>query len=118
MLPAEVLDAQGDLIDRLDDPKFRDLIRGMMGNPQEAQHENPHVGEVLQRGVRASYAYKVSHDMSMVVEHAANQLEPLDRFDRSLAPTGSGIVHFDRPLPLVDVGGNVEVDVDVDDDVE
>jgi hypothetical protein len=43
--------------------------------------------------------------MSTVIEFAAAQLDDSDTFDRSLAPTGCGIVRFDKPLPITDARG-------------
>jgi hypothetical protein len=39
------------------------------------------------------------------VQHAAAQLDESDEFHRDLAPTGCGIVRFDKPLPFQDIRG-------------
>lgn len=55
--------------------------------------------------VRTAYSYRVTADMCTLMEHAASQLDETDRFDTSLAPTGCGIIHFERSLPLRDARG-------------
>jgi hypothetical protein len=55
--------------------------------------------------VRTAYAYRVSADMCTLMEHAASQLDETDRFDATLAPTGCGMIHFERSLPLRDARG-------------
>jgi hypothetical protein len=115
MTPSEVLDAQGDLLIRLEDHTFADYARKMM----RYQDVRPHVAlagmnirepddaglAALKSAARAAYAYRVSHDMSILVEHAADSLNEEDKFDRSLAPTGCGFVSFDRPIPVIDARG-------------
>lgn len=103
MRPGEVLDAQADLITRLEDPTFHqyiDVWAAPDGDPKGVDFHS-----LLRNHVKAGHAYRVTHDMSQMVEFAASQLEDLDRFDLSLAPTGCGIVCFDRPLPVKDVRG-------------
>lgn len=59
----------------------------------------------LVSAVKAAYAYRVTPDMSTLVEWAASQLDETDKVDLTLPPTGCGIVRFDRPLPVHDVRG-------------
>lgn len=61
--------------------------------------------DFLKAHLDVAETYRVTHDMSMVVEHAANLLNDEDTFDRDLAPSGAGFVSFDRPLPVKDVRG-------------
>lgn len=55
--------------------------------------------------LRAAEVYRVSPDMSAMVEFAASQLDDSDLAEPSLAPTQCGIVRFDKPLPVKDVRG-------------
>lgn len=110
MMPSDVLDAQGELLERIrgvpDYERFvngwaNEEVRGSTGVDQAAVNIAPTLG----RHVEASYAYSVTHEMSTLIEHAAADLEPLDRFDCTLAPTGCGFVNFDRPLQVIDARG-------------
>lgn len=60
---------------------------------------------VLGNAVRTSYAYRVTHDMEMLLEHAAASLDDSDQVEMDLPPTGCGFVRFDRPIPVTDVRG-------------
>ncbi len=55
----------------------------------------------------AAHAFRVTHDMTAMVEWTAAQLGETDEFARDLAPTGCGIVGFDRPIPIHDARGKV-----------
>lgn len=114
MRPGEVLDAQGDLLERLDDSQFRTVMDALAefefgrsgGDRHDFQkNEDTPLASMLATGLKAAYAYRVTHDMSMMVEHASMGLDGLDRFDHSLAPTGCGFVAFDRPMPVQDMRG-------------
>lgn len=109
MRPNEVLDAQIDLIDRLGTGGFRKYI----GDWAAAEFEwtggqpSPGLDQFLRNHARAAYAYRVTHDMSLLIEQMAAELDDTDRFTRDLLPTGCGIVCFDRPLPIHDIRGRV-----------
>lgn len=114
MRPGEVLDAQGDLIDRLRDrPMFQASVDAWAAMELSANGDrippslNVKMSETIARHATASYAYRVTHDMSAMVEYAASQLDPDEEFDQSLAPTGCGFVAFDKPLPVHDIRGKV-----------
>lgn len=111
MLPGEVLDAQGDLLTRLQtNPDFRDVVgifsavdaygpdptREMIMNGASQQ------AEVAMRAVQAAYPYRVSYDMCTLLEAAAMDLDETDTWDLSLAPTEFGFVRFDKPLEFID----------------
>jgi hypothetical protein len=107
MRPGEILDAQIDLIDRLEgNEPFRTYLGGWIQS-EFSSHGGEVIGDrglaLLRSQVGASYAYRVSHDMTAMVEFAASQLDGTDQIDLSLAPTGCGIVCFDKPLPVKDV---------------
>lgn len=113
MRPGEVLDAQGDLMERLGHPKFEATIDNLGGfefgrsGGRGAFHpeSSTPLSTMLRTLLPAAHTYRVTHDMSLLVEHAAAGLDDLDQFDSSLAPTGCGFVAFDRPIPLIDARG-------------
>lgn len=124
MRPGEVLDAQGDLIDRLDSTAFEAYLNSvysldetghMMGEGTEKataavrarEASGQSVARTLQRHVKASYSYRVTEDMSALILHGAALLDEDDRLDTSLAPTQAGFVGFEKPLPARDVHGQV-----------
>jgi len=119
MQATEVLDAQGDLWSRLtEDPDFGAYVNAMLHDANLSDGTTAQLGtnllgpdpsqatSVITRAVETAYAYRVSHDMSLLVEHAGDSLDEQDRFDPSLAPTGAGFVSFDRPIPVHDAAGN------------
>lgn len=113
MRPAEVLDAQADLLSRLENHQFKKIIAGLVvdtyrrGPREEAELTESAflAADVLHNEVSAAYAYRVTHEMCDLVQVAAAGLEELDRIDPDLAPTGCGIVCFDKPLPVKDIRG-------------
>jgi hypothetical protein len=80
--------------------------------PRKSDHEvlaaMKEIQRVLPRVLQTAEAYHVSEDMCRLVQHAGGGLEDLDRWDRTLAPTPTGIARFDRPLPIRDVRGLLE----------
>lgn len=110
--PAEIIDAQGDLFERLKhDSDFRQYQSLTF---QSAVRKNGESGgdewgaawaEALTQWVEHSYAYRVTEDMCTLLEHAQASLDESDTFDAQLAPTDWGIVHFERPIPVMDVRG-------------
>lgn len=118
MRAGEILDAQRDLIERLEGTKFHQVMAHFAAAHfgSDDGTVKPHIGvktegtnyaaaDILLRQVGAAEAYRVSHDMCEMVEYASSQLEDLDRFDPSLAPTGCGIVCFDKPFVITDIRG-------------
>jgi hypothetical protein len=127
MRAGEVLDAQVDLLERLDQPTFKRAISivsahhlgGMpvytrpnevLTKAQRRQAEKKideyHAAvPVFRNHVRAAYAYRVTHDMCSMVEWTASQLDDTDAFYKALLPAECGIVCFDKPLPLQDIRG-------------
>jgi len=95
----QVLDAQADLVTRMNTEVFQKYLGGSFGAGHHIMYP------ALQANTRAAYAYRVTPEMSTMVEWAASQLDETDRFDRDLPPTGAGFVRFDRPLPVADVRG-------------
>jgi hypothetical protein len=110
MTPSEVLDAQGDLLDRLNEGPFCayiDSVASMDFGRSGGKLNEFGYAAYLKVILKAAYAYRVTHDMTMMVEHAAASLDDLDRFDHTLAPSGAGFVAFDRGLPLKDARGKI-----------
>lgn len=117
MKPTQVLDSQMDLLSRFEDYRFREVARrwftldlGLRLNPspgERAQMEEnaAYMQTALVGHLKAAHAYRVTEDMSYLVQHAATGLDETDLFDGRLAPTGCGIVRFDRPLAVHDIRG-------------
>lgn len=110
--PMEILDAQGDLLERLtSNPDFRQYhaLTATKSVVAADGQEDPDIGwawiSALQNFVHAAYAYRVTEDMGALLEHAAMSLDESDTFDHQLAPTGTGIVYFERPIRVMDVQG-------------
>lgn len=115
MRPGEILDAQIDLLDRLEgDLTFKrvmhqwadlELTRRVTGAGMIGDVDPDAVVTVLRNHVRGAEAYRVTHDMSIMLQHVASELDNTDQFLPDLAPSGCGFVCFDRPLPMLDVRG-------------
>lgn len=124
MRPGAILDARATLLDRLQhDASYREQVAFMLAGhagdvPMNAMHikrpllqekVDKHLVSVdhLANHVKAAEVYRVTEDMSSMVEFAASQLDDSDAIDRSLAPTQCGIVRFDKPLPVKDIRGKM-----------
>ena len=112
MKPAAVLDMQADLFARLQTKGFEVFVKGVLRQavgPTETQvfrqQHTDLVYKMLIEHVRLADAYRVTDEMSMLVQHLAGQLDQSDVLDRTLCPTHWGIVRFDRPLPVKDARG-------------
>lgn len=101
--PGEILDFQGDLLERLVDPAFKNYLSSML-RLSRIQEPDMAIG-ALRAAVQTADAYRVSPDMSMLVQHAADSLNEEDLFDRDHGPGGAGFVAFDRPVPISDARG-------------
>lgn len=122
VMPASMLlDARTDLLHRLDDSLFARQVAFMVASQAgavpangvvygteeadaEARRHLPAV-KILANSVRAAEVYRVSPDMSSMVQYAASQLDETDLIDISLPPTQCGIVRFDQPLPVKEIRG-------------
>lgn len=114
MRAGQVLDMQADLMRRFEDRMFVGVFQGTMKtadgrglDPATKDQNAVRLTGLVKSHLRAAYAYRVTPDMSLLVEHAAASLDETDLVDPSLAPTGCGIVRFDRPLPIVDARGRM-----------
>jgi hypothetical protein len=115
MRPSQILDAHGDLLSRLDDNLFQGAMGALIAG-QVAGKIPPAIDTAtrdrlamdaalsfsrsLRGAVRGAEAYRVTEDMVDLLTFAADSLEADDTWDRSLAPTGCGIVRFDKPVSL------------------
>lgn len=110
MTPEQLLDRQADLADTTARPRYRKLMTAIISSQSKGAPEPDRAAESITAHTstlaRAAYAYRVTHDMCTVVQHAAAQLDASDVFDHDLAPTQVGLVHFDQPLPMLDARGN------------
>lgn len=132
MRPSEILDAQADLLDRLKD---KDLFYQQIALAAAAAMQQYHlpngsrdnqalVGRLsdeltdtsraagqeftdhLARQVENAYAYRVTHDMELLVEHVADQLDDSDQWDFRMPPTPAGFIRFDRPIEVREMRGD------------
>jgi hypothetical protein len=112
MRPEQVIDMQTDLVARMQPGRgLRRTVAEQAIVDMGAKGGTQRLGESIASGVlaqvQAAYAYRVTAEMSMLVQHAADSLSSEDRVDVGLAPTGCGFVRFERPLPVHDVRGEV-----------
>lgn len=117
MQPGQLLDMQADLAQRAEfEPDFRYVVHWQMAlqfgaesgskkTRDDAVRSADSGYDYLIASTKQAYAYRVTPDMCMLVQHAANELDDLDSFNDMLAPTPWGIVHFDQPMTLIDVRG-------------
>lgn len=112
MRPEQVIDMQSDLYQRTFDRFFRRHIEAVlssalipMNSEEESRVTRENMYAMLGKSVQMAYAYRVTHDMSLLVQHAASTLDETDTFMHDLAPSDFGIVLFERPLPIYDVRG-------------
>lgn len=115
MFPTQVLDMQADLAARLHDDMFRTIVRQNFYQDQTShttltaeqarQYMQASDGmmQVLHAQSKVAHAFRVTEDMSLLVQGVAAALDESDVFHRDLAPTGVGFVRFDRPLPVGDM---------------
>ncbi len=113
MRPGEILDARNDFQHRLGDPLFVKIqnVFGTMewgrsgGWTRGKEMSDTEITDLQGNLLRVADVYRVSHDMSALVQVASMGLSSEDTFDWSLAPTRNGFVSFDRPLEVVDQRG-------------
>lgn len=123
MNAAEVLDYKADLMVRLERPPVRQAWIGQLELDQVSASGRRHNEEptaerkkqcrsnavaelaALNEGLRDAEAYYVSRDMGSLALYSASQLDDLDRIDRTLIPSRSGIVRFEGGIPYQDVRG-------------
>lgn len=105
----EVVDAQGDLADRLrSHTVFRRLVASILEKAEERSTVKWYAPDTTQRiveHVELGAAYRVSADMVALIEAAGAAYRDLDRFDVDTIPTRCGFVSLDRPLVSEDIHG-------------
>lgn len=126
MRPEQILDMQADLLHFSEKKVFQEITAGIIGSAKWMRQsgaggrgaarymQTPRedatatmIAQTMPNHIRAAYAYRVTADMCSVLEFAASQLDETDTFDRNLAPTGCGLVRFDKPLPIHDARGRL-----------
>jgi hypothetical protein len=99
--PSQLVAAHIDLLDRMKTRDFRgymwDMGRGTIGKAHEMPAE---IYEGMHTGTMAADLYRVSPDMSMVIQQASSQFDESDRIDRTLCPSGCGLVYFEEPIMM------------------
>lgn len=115
MRPDEILRCRMDLYGKANSGgAFPQIVRGILSENVDDWSGNtgitdPGVVDTLfasfRAHLKAAYSYRVTPDMVDLLTAAAEGLDESDRFDRNLAPTGCGIIRFDKPLPMLDVRG-------------
>ena len=114
MRPDEILRARIDLLGKAESGGLfpmimRDILSENIDDWQQQGTVDPRNTEALFTSflgsIKGAYSYRVTPDMTDLLVAAADGLDDTDRFDRNLAPTGCGIVRFDKPLELIDVRG-------------
>jgi hypothetical protein len=112
--PEEVLDHQAEMIDRLTQPFFSEMISSTIREQYVSEvslSEEEWAGAlvalpaVLGRTLRSSYAYHVTADMAEVVMGAAAGLDELDRWLPQLAPSPHGFARIEGGFPIDDARG-------------
>src|SRR6478735_6203478 len=105
MHPEQIIDAQADLLRRFETPLFKKAYTLNMMVREGEEEDVETLLEATRNHVRAAYAYRVTADMVDLLMHAAASLDDDNIIDVGLPPTGCGIVHFEKPLPMVDARG-------------
>lgn len=114
MRPTEVLDAHGDLFERVQGrPDFKMATKRFAAvelAPRDSEERlleaiGDVVFESFENTVKNAYDYRVTFDMCTLLEAASMELDDTDTWDLSLAPTDHGFVRFDRPIEVWDVRG-------------
>lgn len=112
----DILDQRGDIVERLREPLFRDLITGTLRGSMSMQdpktgmprsrHAFDQVPALISLHLRIGEVFRVSADMTELIRHAAALLDDTDRWSADLLPTEAGFARFDQPLPIIDARGN------------
>lgn len=102
MKPSEVLVLQADLLTRMRDARFAAPVLSQFGHPGRGAAT---LLDSIRDGIRTAPAYRVTEDMSTLVQHAARGLDASDTIDADLPPTPTGIVRFERPVPVREARG-------------
>lgn len=119
MRAPEILEHKAELMQRMENPELRKAWRYQVAqditNPrakiQEAVpseisiSQGAAVIEALRITLPKAEAFHVNHEMSTLIQYAASQLDDMDRIDRMVMPTRSGIARFEGGLPFYDVRG-------------
>jgi hypothetical protein len=119
MRPSQILDFHADLKTRWEDTRFANVIHQcFMVDLHVADPTDPvtadqmtknaiYLRHVIGNHLKLAYDYRVTEDMSLLVQHFADALDDEDTWNHTMAPTEAGLVRFDRPLELVDIRGRL-----------
>lgn len=103
MRPEQIIDDQVDLYTRVrDHAVFRDALVKTLHSQSGSYESTQEVVRSIEGHLQAAYAYRVTEDMSALVQRSSDLLNEEDVVDGSLAPTGCGFVRFEDPLKLLD----------------
>lgn len=123
MRAPEMLDHKADLMVRLQDPRVYTSWRSQVEmdirwesaggahlplTKEREAHNRANAAAIittLKEDLRDTECFHVNEEMSLLVQFAATQLDETDRFTRTLLPTRSGIVRFEKGIPWTDVRG-------------
>lgn len=100
MSAGQIVEMHADLARRM----TTDFIAWMWQSFVEAKALN-YVSAATKVAIREASAFRVSDDMSTLIQFAASQLDESDEWDPDLAPTPAGLVRFDNPLIIQDMEG-------------
>lgn len=107
--PAQVLDLQADLMVRLQDKPWREVMKyqlamDMKENPDNrAQRYSAQILERVHGEIQQAAAYYVAPEMTDLVTWASAGLDETDKFRIDELPTDRGFAYFENPLILKDI---------------
>lgn len=106
MKPKEILAMKADLQARLNGPRFSAYI-GRCASLDTQGSLSQLIPANLSAQLRQAEVFRVDETMSRVLIAAAEGLDESDLVFRDLAPSESGIVRFETPLPMRDIRGTI-----------
>lgn len=114
MKPEQLLDMRADLVARQHDPLFikymTACLRPNWDNEESRTDRDANIRTMrttLFTSATMADCYRVSGDMSLLVQHAATTLDETDVFSPDLAPAPYGMVFFEQALPMIDSRGEL-----------
>lgn len=103
MKPTQLINAHIDLKERLDTEWF---MLWLWTSVNEVDGPNwPALGPVTHRAVKEAALYRVSDDVSTIIQASAAGFDASDVWDATRAPTPCGLARFDKPIPLTNLQG-------------
>lgn len=110
MQPGRIIEAQADLSNRLRTSEsfvgiLVDLISMQIEEDRQPTEQALIAIDHLSAATRGAYAYRVSHEMTTLVQHAASLLDGTETLGSNQPPTGCGIVFFEGGIQAIDAMG-------------